>query len=516
MPTIPQRIASAFAVLCGRYGDVTKMAQDREQSRQSLYREAEQVAEAVDGAAAQARIDELQRQLAERQAEVQALQERLKHAVEITPDKQHEFATVAQAEGVSLSVARRLLRVVAGPRPSPSVATLGRATLEAGKQAGPLARGARRGGPARGQTGHRRRDFFGRKPVLMVVEPESLCWLTGRMVKARDGVDMGRGIRPIPGARGGGPRRRHGPGQRGEARARPPSRRRPARPRRLARRLPYAPRRGACVAEDLGRGHPRPGACRRGPEGTSTGVGRQGQSRQGHGAPLNRLWRQAERLWDQATAAETAWKQARSAFEFFTPEGRLNDRAQAEAVVAAALPHLSGAAWAKTRRLLLRRESFTFLDQVQGRLAGLGLDPDVLSALLDLEGLRRQPWRLSAATRAWALVRTVQLTKACPDWRDEARRVRAVLRGVWRASSLVECVNSVARMQQARHRKMTQGLLDLKRLYWNLRRFRTGRRKDQTPYGLLGLKLPDLSFWEFLKLTPEELREKLSAMGDTP
>ena len=116
MPTIPQRIASAFAVLCGQYGDVTKMAKDREQSRQSLYREAEQVADAVDGTAAQARIDELQRQLAERRAEVQALQERLKHAVEITPDKQHEFATVAQAEGVSLSVARRLLRVVTGPR----------------------------------------------------------------------------------------------------------------------------------------------------------------------------------------------------------------------------------------------------------------------------------------------------------------------------------------------------------------------------------------------------------------
>jgi hypothetical protein len=30
------------------------------------------------------------------------------------------------------------------------------------------------------------------------------------------------------------------------------------------------------------------------------------------------------------------------------------------------------------------------------------------------------------------------------------------------------------------------------------------------------LKVPDLSVWEFLKLTPEELREKLSAMGDTP
>src|SRR5918997_1780844 len=138
MPTIPQRIASAFAVLCGQYGDVTQMAYDRERSRQSLYREAGQVAEAVDGAVARAQIEELQRQLAERKAEVKALETRLKHAVEITPEKQHEFATVAQAEGVSLSVARRLLRFMTGSRRTRGVATLGRATLEAGKHAGPL------------------------------------------------------------------------------------------------------------------------------------------------------------------------------------------------------------------------------------------------------------------------------------------------------------------------------------------------------------------------------------------
>ncbi len=245
-------------------------------------------------------------------------------------------------------------------------------------------------------------------------------------------------------------------------------------------------------------------------------LGRQGRSRQGHGTEAHRLWRQAEHLWDHATAAEAAWDRARSAFEFFTPEGRLNDRTRAEAVVTAALPELNGAAWAKTRRLLMRRESFTFLDQVGERLAGLGLAPDILSALLALEGLRRQPGRLSAVTRAWALARTVQLSKSCPDWPEQAGRVRAILRGVWRASSLVECVNSVARMQQARHRKMTQGLLDLKRLYWNLRRFRTGHRKGKAPYCLLGLKLPEMSFGEFLNLTPDELREQLSAQDVAP
>ena len=327
----------------------------------------------------------------------------------------------------------------------------------------------------------------------MVVEPESLCWLTGRMVKARDGVTWAEEFARFPALRavvrddGSG----LGKGVKLE------------RARRRAAGLPdlddaldvfHTLREGGRALRTTwgaaARALERADAARK----DFDRRGRQGRSCQGHGAPLNRLWRQAERAWDQANAAETAWVQAKSAFEFFTPEGRLNDRAQAAAIVAAAVPHLCGAAWAKTRRLLLRRESFTFLDQVHERLAGWGLDADVMSALLDLEGLRRQPWRLSAATRAWASVRTVQLTKACPDWRDEAGRLRAVLRGAWRASSLVECVNSVARMQQARHRKMSQELLDLKRLYWNLRRFRTGRRKEQTPYGLLGVKLPDLSF----------------------
>src|ERR1019366_4259997 len=378
----------------------------------------------------------------------------------------------------------------------------------------PSAQGARRGGPAPVRAGSRRRDFFGRQPVLMVVEPESLCWITGRMVEARDGLTWAEEFARFPALKavvrdnGSG----LGKGVKLE------------RDRRRAAGLPdfddtldlfHTLREGGrALRKDWGaatRALERADAAQK----ELDRLGRQGQSRQGHGTATHRLWRQAERLWDHATAAASAWNQTKSAFEFFTPCGRLNDRAQAEAVVAATLPQLSGQAWAKTRRLLLRRESLTFLDQVQERLAGLGLDGDVLSALLDLEGLGRQPWRLSAATRVLALVETAQLTKTCADWHEEARRVGALFRGVWRARSLVECVNSVARMQQARHRRMTQGLLDLKRLYWNLRRFRVGRRKDQTPYGLLGLDLPELSFWEFLKLTPEELREKLSAQEDT-
>src|SRR4051794_41931855 len=99
MPTIPQRISGAFAVLCGQYGDVTRMAKDREQSRQSLYREARQVAEAVDGAAARARIDDLERRLAERQAEVKDLEKRLGRAGGMTTAREHQFAPRPPARG---------------------------------------------------------------------------------------------------------------------------------------------------------------------------------------------------------------------------------------------------------------------------------------------------------------------------------------------------------------------------------------------------------------------------------
>src|SRR5262249_12600253 len=66
----------------------------------------------------------------------------------------------------------------------------------------------------------------------------------------------------------------------------------------------------------------------------------------------------------------------------------------------------------------------------------------------------------------------------------EARRhaVRRVLTGAWRASSLVEGLNSVVRMHQARQKRLTQGLLDLKRLYWNTHTFRAGKRKRSSPY----------------------------------
>src|SRR5437763_14137106 len=173
----------------------------------------------------------------------------------------------------------------------------------------------------------------------MVVEPESLCWLTGRLVEARDGVTWAGGFARFPALEavvrddGSG----LGKGVKLE------------RARRRAAGLPdlddsldvfHTLREGGrALWTTWGaatRALERADAAQKGFDRRA----RQGESRQGHGGPLNRLWRQAERTWDQAAAAETAWDRARSAFEFFTPEGRLNDRAASAAVVAATLPPL--------------------------------------------------------------------------------------------------------------------------------------------------------------------------------
>jgi hypothetical protein len=46
---------------------------------------------------------------------------------------------------------------------------------------------------------------------------------------------------------------------------------------------------------------------------------------------------------------------------------------------------------------------------------------------------------------------------------------------------------------------MTPGMLDMKRLYWNTRTIRGGKRKGKCPYEHLGLKLASYDFWGLRK-----------------
>ncbi len=159
---------------------------------------------------------------------------------------------------------------------------------------------------------------------------------------------------------------------------------------------------------------------------------------------------------------------------------------------------------------------FTFLDRVSQGLAALPVGAELVRAAVEVEGARRRPEAAGAGPsargqRAVLLVAAVLLAAAEDKGSLALRLVRGVLGRAYRASSAVEGLNSIVRMHQGRHRPLTQSLLDLKRLAWNCRAFRTGKRRKQTPYGLLGLRLPTNDWWQLLKIPPEQLRQQLSA-----
>jgi hypothetical protein len=97
------------------------------------------------------------------------------------------------------------------------------------------------------------------------------------------------------------------------------------------------------------------------------------------------------------------------------------------------------------------------------------------------------------------LVQRILCRHLSANWKESYRQVAMVLSRTVRASSAVECINSVLRMHQSRHRTLTQGMLDLKRLYWNTRAFQGGKRKARCPYQLLGLSPACDNFWSLLQ-----------------
>jgi len=237
---------------------------------------------------------------------------------------------------------------------------------------------------------------------------------------------------------------------------------------------------------------------------------RQGVDARGMAQAARAAWGKAIASFERTERLESAWGRCRAALELFHPDGRLNDRCAAFAAIAAALKDLTGPDWAKLRNFLNDPRSLTVLDRMNRRLASAEPRPRWREAMAWRWWLRHG----RPASAANLLIGSVRATACRREGNEEEResydRVASVLGETVRASSAVECMNSVLRMQQSRHRRMTQPMLDLKRLYWNSHPFRSGPRKDVCPYRALGLDLTTFDFWTLLQADPEELAQRLS------
>jgi hypothetical protein len=237
----------------------------------------------------------------------------------------------------------------------------------------------------------------------------------------------------------------------------------------------------------------------------------QGKDARGAAARARRAWERAEQALAAVERPEAAWQRVRAALAVFRPDGSLHDRASATAALEAALPDLAGPAWKKVRNFLRDPRCLAFLDRLHERLAAAEPDPPQRQGWVRRWWLRQRRPEAAAQPPALALVDAVIRDRLLtPEEQRAYDRVAAVLATTVRASSAVEGINSVLRMQQCRHRRMTQGLLDLKRLYWNCRRLPTGRRRGHCPYELLGVALPSYDFWQLLRTPPEQLTQNVS------
>ncbi len=516
MVALQQRIASAFAVIWGRYGEVTRYAAKRGVCRQSIYRESSSVQAALDTNPWQQQIALLQEQVRQFGQRTAELESRLAQSVVLDPDKQAVVATVAQAIGVSLPDVYTLLDTLR-PGGIASVATLGRWTKAAGVRAGALL--AVLDDYTRARVRQAAADeIYVRAPVQMVVEPESLCWVSGRLTESVTGKAWADEFRKLPAldqvTRDAGSALANGVATVQEERR---AHEQPALADQLdhfhtlrggnqgVRKAENRVRRALTEAEDAQAALDR----RR----------RHGQSEAGYAHKARARWAKAEKAYATWQERDALWQKTKAALQLITPDGTLNTRARAEAILAETLPQLPDADFAKPKRMLQQPETLTYLDEVQRKLEALPVPEEVRQAAVRQECLRRRPelrqgdGPQAAAVRGALLVYAVILAQAGAVGQQAVQGVQAIFRQTWRASSLVECINSVLRMQQARHRKLTQGLLNLKRLYWNTHTFRTGRRRGKTPYELLGVPWPEgPRWWDVLKWTPEQLRDRLSAL----
>lgn len=506
-------IGSAFFVCFGQYGDVSRFAKEQGVSRQLVYRYAEQVSATLDETGSRQRIESLNTAVADLRRQVAELQERLQLAVIVDKEKQAEFACVGQACGVTLLQCHTLLEVLI---PCPlSVPSLGRKTLAMGQKAGAILEVL--DSFSRPKVLDAAADeIYVKSPTFMIVEQESLCWVAGRLSAEVSGAAWSTEFGRLPNleqvARDGGTGLAKGVAlvnaQRSEHDQKPVVDQgdhfHAFRPGGAGlRRAEQRAQKAFTEAEEAQRALE---AC-----------ARQGHSQTGPTSCARHAWLRAEKAMDEWSATDGTWQQAKEAMRLITPEGELNTRAKAEAKLEQTLPQLPDGDFAKAKRQLQRPEMLNYLDVVEEKLAKLPIAEEVKQATIKQEALSRQRELLlgdtpqAAAMRGVLLMCTVILSRAGEVGTQATVSVREIFRRAHRASSLVECINSVLRMHQAQHRKMSQELLDLKRLYWNSHEFRTGRRRGTTPYQRLGVPWPEgMSWWEMLKLTPEQLRDKLS------
>jgi hypothetical protein len=504
-------IANAAACFSGRHGAVTRQAQRHQLSRQTVYNHAQQVQEAIQVEHSEAPSRErLLQENQELRRENGRLWDWLSQTIEFPRAKQREFSILAIAMGLSVSQIADLLALILGATAAPARSTVNRWGLAAAAAVGKVLKRLDERCKGLVTTACPDEIFFHGRPVFVGVEPQSMTLI---LADKGDRLNRAAWLKKLVGWTA----LQYVVSDAGTV---------------LQSALAWlaAQRRaaGAALQVSLDVFHTMREARRilkiywntvkkdwKAAEKADLRVAqfqRQGQYAYGPAGKARSAWTRVAKSMEHYDAAKAGWQRAKAALDLFRPDGSLNDRAWAQARVSEALPALAGKAFTTLRHLLQSPKAFAFLDRLHAELGRLPVSPELREALVRLFWLRRRARKGDDdGHHAKAiLLQEVLCWKLAPDWQQWYSEVAGTLRTTVRASSAVESVNSVLRMHQSRHRNLGQGLLDLKRLYWNTRPFRKGWRRGRCPYQLLGLELPS---YDFLALIRAELAGTVAPEG---
>jgi hypothetical protein len=518
--TVATWIGNAAAVLSGSWGAVTRRAHQSGYSRTTVYTHAQRVVQAVTRAQAVGpSYDALWQENERLKAANAALWQAWSDAEELSEAKQRHLAGSGCAMGLSLSQIVTLFAIVLPRSAVPSRAMVGRWVQEIAARAGRLLVVLDLACQARVQVLGLDEIFLHRAPVLMAIEPNSMAWMAGQRGPDRSGESWCAVLTNWPGLEhviaDGGQGLERGVKLANATRCTQGKAAQTVAKQAMTMGLDvfHTQRELERVIQRQWKQAERQLDTASQADAKVARYKRQGRDPRGVSGVAGRAWRKAERLVDQAGNAQEAVQQIAAALAWCDAQGQLSCRQSAQAQLDTASQQLQGACWSKVKRLLRDERTRRHVDRLSDHLASAVSAPVWRDALTRLWYVNNQMQQAQGAAgmrfRQLVVIEQVLCERLCPQWQSAYRRVDARLRHAVRASSAVECVNRVVRMHQGRHRHVSQGLLDLKRLYWHCRVFREGKRKGKSPYALLGLNLPSSNWWQLLQMTPEEVEQTL-------
>jgi hypothetical protein len=188
--------SNAAAVCSGIWGRVTASAAANQCSRQTAYRQAAIVQDALERCR-DPQYGDLKAELDRLSLENCELWEACAESIQFPEARRKEFVARGTAMGLSLTAIRELLVVVLGTAQAPSRSQVGRWSQEAASAAGRILKILDQFARTMVVSICLDEIFFRRNPTLVVVDPLSMAWLAGERTADRSGATWHRILKPF-------------------------------------------------------------------------------------------------------------------------------------------------------------------------------------------------------------------------------------------------------------------------------------------------------------------------------